>query len=157
MEVGLTFGAVGDFISIALLIKDIALALDSAKGSSKSYADLAASLELLSDTIREVAGVYLSLSGSDEVRGIAARTVSRVRQLLDELEDEMKQHRALLSPNGLGRTSLKYVARKVRWKLVDEKYLQQKRSEVLNHCHCLKMVLAITAMQVPDFLAMWPR
>jgi len=104
MEVGLTFGAVGDFISIALLIKDIALALDSAKGSSKSYADLVASLELLSETTREVGGVYLSLPGSDEVGRIAARTGSRVRQLLDELEDEMKQYRTLLSPNGSGRT-----------------------------------------------------
>ena len=58
----------------------------------------------------------------------------------------MKQYRTLLSPNGSGRTSLKDAAKKVKWKLVDEKYLQQKRSEVLDHCQCLKMVLAITAM-----------
>ncbi|KAK0717848.1 hypothetical protein B0T26DRAFT_751856 [Lasiosphaeria miniovina] len=47
MELGLTFGAVGDFISIAGLVRDIVLALDSCRGSSKEYRDLVESIELL--------------------------------------------------------------------------------------------------------------
>jgi len=47
MELGLTFGAVGDLISIAILIKDSVSAFDDSRGSSKAYSDLVGSLNVI--------------------------------------------------------------------------------------------------------------
>ena len=50
MEVAPTFGAVGDIISIVVLITEIPAALDECRGSDKAYRDLVDELNLLHDS-----------------------------------------------------------------------------------------------------------
>ncbi|KAF0316324.1 hypothetical protein GQ607_016424 [Colletotrichum asianum] len=55
MEFTLAFGAVGDFIAVIALIKDIITALDDSRGSAKDYRDIVHSLEILQRTVEQYA------------------------------------------------------------------------------------------------------
>jgi hypothetical protein len=42
-----TFGSVGDFLSISILVKDLLLALDDSRGSSRDYQEVVRKLYIL--------------------------------------------------------------------------------------------------------------
>ena len=52
--ISITFGAVGDIISVALLVKDLIATLDEARGSKAEYRAAVQAIKILNDTINLV-------------------------------------------------------------------------------------------------------
>ncbi|KAK3358193.1 hypothetical protein B0T25DRAFT_178037 [Lasiosphaeria hispida] len=147
MEVGVTFGALGDFISIVFIVKDIISALSDIRGSSKSYGDLVESLHFLTQTLQEVDQVHCGQPKNDRVRQTALRIIGKVRQCLHDFEANTAKYQRSLSQGGSGNTA-KDIARKLQWKLFEEEGIDKFRSEVSQYGQSLGLLLLITTFRM---------
>lgn len=90
-----TFGSFGDFLSIAILIKEICVALNESRGSARNYQDLIQQLEILAKAIQALA-VYLSSqpTGSDSESVTILQIVEQIRILLEKFHDRLRKYAA---------------------------------------------------------------
>lgn len=149
MEVGLTCSAVGDVISIILLVKDIISALDDARGSAKAYRDLVQGMELLQKTLEEVdqALVVLpnELTGYDSIVQASEATVTQIQRCLEDLRRKViKKYGASLCEGGSG-NFIKDVWKRIQWTM-EEKDVDKFRAVIAGYTATLKMILDVTAM-----------
>ncbi|KAG8670401.1 hypothetical protein FPOAC1_009813 [Fusarium poae] len=151
MEFGLSFGAVGDFISIAVLIKDIIAALDDSRGSVKEYRELVQQLNTLSQTLDAIQQTLENphLTHSIEgISGIALDTVAKIKNcLVGFLAKISKYEPALGTSAPLQKTSLNSIRRKVQWNL-NEKDVEKFHSEVMGYTMALKVVFDVITVRV---------
>ncbi|KAF4811123.1 hypothetical protein CGCSCA5_v010112 [Colletotrichum siamense] len=75
MEFALAFGAVGDFIAVLELIKNIIAALDDSRGPTKVYRDVVQSLGILENFNSKIEKFGPSLAGTKNTLRDAARKV----------------------------------------------------------------------------------
>ncbi|KAJ4120293.1 hypothetical protein NW760_007447 [Fusarium oxysporum] len=151
MDFGLSFGSVGDFITIALLIKDIVAALDDCRGSAKQYRDLVQRLNTLHQTLEAVQQVYEDPQLTQSLEGlskIALSAVGQIRSCLEAFLGHIRKYEPSLgnSVSG-GGNALKDIRRKVQWKL-NEKEVEKFCDEVVGCTMTLKMLLEVTTMRV---------
>lgn len=147
MEFALAFGAVGDFLALGLLIKDIVSALDDCRGSEKDYRDLIESLEGLGKTLQQVEQVYRDpqiINTLDDLSEIARCTLEQIRQCLEGFHNHLRKYESTLGPGGTG-SRLKGVVRKIQWKL-EEKDVSKFRADVAGYAVSLKVLLEVTTM-----------
>lgn len=154
MELALTFGAVGDFLAISLLIKDIVMALDDCRGSSKAYQDLVCSLTILDDAIREVDRVFRDprrASNNKSLSATALKGIQQIQQSLQNFNEQLQKFRPSLSQGGSG-NRIKDAAKKIQFKL-EEKDLEKIKGEVTGYTVALKMMLEMLTLWVlPSFV-----
>jgi hypothetical protein len=149
MDFGLSFGSVGDFITIALLIKDIVAALDDCRGSAKQYRHLVQRLNTLHQTLEAVQQVYEDPQLTQSLEGlskIALSAVGQIRSCLEAFLGHIRKYEPSLgnSVSG-GGNALKDIRRKVQWKL-NEKEVEKFCDEVVGCTMTLKMLLEVTTM-----------
>ena len=142
MELALTFGAVGDFIALSVLIKDIIGSLDDCQGSSKVYQDLVRSLVILDGALCEVDQVFHDPRRANIAQRLCATALESVRQINDALQsfyDKLKKFRPSLGPGGSG-NRLKDTARKIQFKM-DEKEITAAEAEIRAYTVALSILL----------------
>lgn len=142
MELAFTFGAVGDFIALSVLIKDIIGALDDCRGSSKVYQDLVQSLVILDSTLGEVDQVFRDPRHATFAQRLCATAQESVRQINDALQsfhDKLKKFRPSLGPGGSG-NRLKDAARKIQFKM-DEKDINSVKGDIQEYKMTLSLLL----------------
>ncbi|KAF0637902.1 hypothetical protein FPSE5266_04484 [Fusarium pseudograminearum] len=160
MEFALTAGTVGDFISIAALIKGIIAALDDSRGSAKQYRQLVQQLNTLDQTLDTVQQtlkdprVTHSLEFSS---GIVLDTVANINKcLVDFLGQIGKYEPALGTSAPVNKASLTGAwlkiqrkangnFRKVQWKL-NEKDIDKFRAEVMGYTMALEIALGVITL-----------
>ncbi|KAK3331476.1 hypothetical protein B0H66DRAFT_468412 [Apodospora peruviana] len=147
MELGLTLGAVGDIISITVLIKDIVSALSEARGSSKAYRDLVESLNVLHQMLHEADRVYSDEPHDSAVRLVALNTVGQIRNCLRRFDATIQKYGPSLAQGGSG-CSLMDGARKLQWKLLEEKDVDKFRSEIMGYSQSLTTLLCVTNIRM---------
>ncbi|KAJ4416848.1 hypothetical protein N0V82_006487 [Gnomoniopsis sp. IMI 355080] len=142
-----SFGSVGDFLSIAILIKDIVVALDDCRGSSSKYQGLKQGLEILGEAIRQVEHVYHdpNLVVSREAAATAMRIVSRIKQCLATFSNnKLQKYTTSLSPGGSGNT-LKDAARKIQFKF-GEKDIENFQREIMGYNLLLTTLMEVSTI-----------
>lgn len=142
-----SFGSVGDFLSIAILIKDIALALDDCRGSSHKYQELRQGLDVLGETIHHVEKAYHNprLVVSNDTSTTAIRVVSRIHQCLAAFKSQkLQKYATSFSPGGSG-NPLKDVARKIQFKF-DEKDIENFQREIMGYNMLLTTLMEVSTM-----------
>lgn len=149
MEFGLAFGAVGDFIAVSLLIKDIISSLDDCRGSAKQYQELVHSLRILDDALREVDQVLRDPQRmrANKTTGICSAALDSVRQineLLKSFNSKLQKYRSSLRDCGSG-NPLKDATRKVQF-MLGEKEFERVKDEITRHTITLKMLLEIMTL-----------
>jgi len=148
MELALTFGAIGDFLSIALLIKDIASALDESRGSAKAYRGLIDEITQLHRALEQVDHIYQGPdipSGLSDLISIAQTTVSQVRETLKAFHGRIcKKYGDSLAEGGSGNI-FKDSAKRIQFKL-EEKDVANFRTELSGHRMSLELFLQITTV-----------
>ncbi|KAL3297026.1 vegetative cell wall protein gp1 [Colletotrichum asianum] len=122
MEFTLAFGAVGDFIAVLELIKNIVAALDDSCGSRKQHRDVAWSLKILESTVRQIEEVCHD----------------------QELRSEIRKFGPSLANHGTNNV-LRDAARKVQWRL-EEKEVEKLREELLRHTISMNTLLELTTL-----------
>ncbi|KAH6975231.1 hypothetical protein BKA56DRAFT_675286 [Ilyonectria sp. MPI-CAGE-AT-0026] len=138
MEV--TFGAVGDFISIGLIIRDIVTALNDSRGSAWDYRELIESLDLLERSLKEIYRIYSDPDLSGDLGGLrtaASDTARQITRALTEFRQKIAKYAGCLSGAGSGNL-FKDAMRKVQWKL-DEKDIHKFRTEIECYTQSLRM------------------
>ncbi|KAJ0107175.1 hypothetical protein J7T55_014705 [Diaporthe amygdali] len=142
-----SFGSFGDFLSIAILIKDIVLALDDCRGSSNKYQELKQGLEILGETIRHVEHAYQNptLVVYRDTSTTAIRVISRIHQCLADFNSQkLQKYATSLSPGGSG-NPLKDVARKIQFKF-DEKDIENFQREIIGYNMLLTTLMEVSTM-----------
>ncbi|CAI0646057.1 unnamed protein product [Colletotrichum noveboracense] len=134
MKFTLAFGAVGDFIAVLELIKNIIAALDDSHGSTKAYRDVVQSLGILESTLRQI----------EQLRAIALRNVEQIKRCLAEFNNKIEK----FGPSLTGaKNALRGAARKVQWRL-EEKDVDKFRWELLGHTMAMNTLLELTTFSV---------
>ncbi|KAL5619941.1 hypothetical protein FOBRF1_003187 [Fusarium oxysporum] len=117
MEV--TFGAVGDFISIGVLIKDFIELLDDSRGSAWEYNSLRQQLIFLRlnlDLAKRSYDEYYNAPQFQDIRNTLESVVDEAERRLEDIAVKVQKYTTTLSQGSTERR-IKKVAKKVQWSL----------------------------------------
>lgn len=98
----ITFGSVGDIISVCLLVKDLVDALDKARGSKAEYQSLTRELRILDRVLLEVHLLARTHGGGNtpELEALcetARKAVDRCKDLVSNFLVKLKKYQGLLT------------------------------------------------------------
>lgn len=141
-----TFGSVGDIITVCLLAKSIVEALDDSRGSSAEYQGLISEIRSLECSLLEVE--LFTRSWRDSITSTSlqrecSKLVNECRKTLQAFQEYLKKYDAYLSKDT--RTGiLKRTGTKIKWQLLAKDTVARFRSELAGHSNALNMMM-ITA------------
>lgn len=141
-----TFGSVGDIITVCLLAKSIAKALDDSTGSSAEYQGLITEIRSLECSLLEVelfTRSWRDASTSVSVRQECSKLVNDCRKTLEAFQDYLKKYDSSLSKDS-GTGILRRAGTKIKWQLLAKDTVSRFRSELAGHSNALNMMM-ITA------------
>lgn len=141
-----TFGSVGDIITVCLLAKSIAKALDDSKGSSAEYQGLITEIRSLECSLLEVelfTRSWRDASTSVPVQQECSKLVNDCRKTLEAFQAYLKNYDSSLAKDS--RTGfLRRAGTKIKWQLLAKDTVSRFRSELAGHSNALNMMM-ITA------------
>jgi hypothetical protein len=154
----ITFGSVGDIISICLLVKDILATAHESWGSDAEYRALSDELRCLERALLETAllierhrgriGLLANVIG-EEVVGCRS-CLERIRALLT------KYKRALGPDKSSAAGPATRFSRRVQWRLAEKDTIAKFRQEILSRCNTLGMLLATANVYVKSTYSTLP-
>jgi hypothetical protein len=140
-----TFGAVGDIISVSLLVKDLLLALNDSRGPPAEYQAVVRELYILDTALLQVEQLSRSRASTPELQALyetAKQTATKCRDSVSEFTVRIKKYSGSLSAGGSGNI-LKDTARKIQWMTSQKDAEVAKfRAEVTGYSDSINMLLA---------------
>ena len=145
-----TFGSVGDIISVCLLVKDLVEALDKARGSKAEYQSAIRELWILDRALLEIELFTKAHENAStpELRGLcetAKVAASRCKELVSTFLERIKKYQTTFD-EGKYPGLLKDVVAKVRWRIGEKDALEKFRVEVAGTSSSLQMLLATASV-----------
>lgn len=140
----ITFGSVGDIISLSLLIKDLVKCLDESRGSSKEYQAVIRELWSLDHALLEVELLLRSCKQSIELGDLcktANRCAEQCRKCIEDFRETMKKYQRALQEGGTGNL-FRDTSAKIRWHVSEKDDLAKFRAMITAHCSSLNILLA---------------
>ena len=147
----ITFGSVGDIISLSLLIKDLVKSLDSSRGSSAEYQAAIRELWSLDHALLEVEVLFRSCQQTVQLNALSAtvnQCAQQCRKCITTFYEHMKKFQRSLKSGGSGRF-FKDTALKFRWQVSENEDLAKFRAEINTHCLSINMLLTTAGVFVP--------
>ena len=147
----ITFGSVGDIISLSLLIKDLIRSLDKSRGSSAEYQAVISELVSLDYALLEAEVLSRSCEETVQLKALSTgvrQCAEQCRKCITHFRDVVKRFEKSLRPEGSG-SLVRDVALKMRWQISEKENLAKFRAEINAHCHSINMLLTTTGMSVP--------
>ena len=142
-----TFGSVGDIISVSLLIKDLVKCLDESRGSSAEYKAVIRELGSLDYALLEVELLLRSCKQSVELSDLcksANRCAEDCRRCIVNFQDKTKKYQGALQGEGTGNL-IRDATAKIRWH-ISGKDLVKFRAEINVSLSSMNMLLATAGM-----------
>jgi hypothetical protein len=146
----ITFGSVGDIISVSLLVKDVLVALNDGRGSAAEYQEIIRELYILDRALLQVSQLSRQHEATPEVASLCHVAGKAVRDCQNSIETflrRLEKYRATLSA-GSTSTMLRKAAKKLQF-AADKKDLLQFRAEIVAHSGSLNMLLVVANVFVP--------
>lgn len=140
----ITFGSVGDIISVSLLVKDLLLALDSSKGSSTGYQAVVSELNVLDKALLQVAQLANKHAPTPELHALwetAKHSVDKCRIAVDSFTKRIDKYRNSLREGG-SYSSIKDAARKIQWQMCQKDEVTRFRVEIAGYTDSITMLVA---------------
>ena len=140
----ITFGSVGDIISLSLLIKDLVKCLDESRGSSKEYQAVIRELWSLDHALLEVELLLRSCTQTVELSDLcksANRCAEQCRDCVEDFRDKIKKYQRALQ-GGSTRNMVRETTAKIRWHISEKDDLAAFRAVITAHCSSLNILLA---------------
>ena len=140
----ITFGSVGDIISVGLLIKDLVKCLDDSRGSSTEYQSVIRELRSLDHALLEVELMFISRQGSNEVDALQNTALSiaeQCRRCITEFRERVKRYKGSMQ-FGSSAGLWKDTALKVRWSVSEKEHVDKFRAEIIAHCLSVNILVA---------------
>jgi hypothetical protein len=148
----MTFGAVGDIISVCLLVKDLVAALDKARGSKAEYQSAIRELWILDRALLEI-DLLSRVHGNGATPQLqslcvtAERAVARCKALVSAFQQRIHRYKHTLG-DGEKPNVIHGAAMKLRWRVGEKEALDQFRVEIAGSSQGLQMLLATASVQV---------
>ena len=146
----ITFGSVGDIISLSLLIKDLVKSLDNSRGSSAEYQAVIRELWSLDHALLEVEVLIRSCEQTVQLNALTAavnQCAEQCRKCVTRFHEQVKKFGRSLQPGGSG-SFVRDTASKIRWQVSEKDDLAKFRAEINAHCLSINMLLTITGVFV---------
>lgn len=141
----ISFGSVGDIISVCLLVKDLIDTLDSSRGSSADYQSLVRELWTLDRSLLQVELLCRTEIYSEDLSVIcdeARKTVNYCKEALEELSKRIRKYDPHLKHSHGSGKLLQGVAMKIRWRVSEKEAITKFQSAITTHSNALSMLLA---------------
>jgi hypothetical protein len=140
-----TFGSVGDIISVSLLVKDLLIALNDSRGSSAEYQAVARELYILDTALLQVEQLSRSHATTPELHALyetAKQTATKCHDSVAEFTARVRKYSGSLAVGGSGNI-LKDTARKIQWRASQkDAEIAKFRAEVTGYSESINMLLA---------------
>ena len=146
----ITFGSVGDIISISLLIKDLVTSLDNSRGSSAEYQAVIRELWSLDHALLEVGLLFRSCEQTIRLNALsdtANECAERCRKCITAFKERIEKFGKSLQSGGSG-SFVRDAALKIRWQVSEKESLATFRAEINAHCFSINMLLTTTGVFV---------
>jgi hypothetical protein len=146
----ITFGAVGDIISVCLLVKDLVDALDKARGSKAEYQSAIRELWILDRVLLEI-DLLTRMHGdgsTPELRSLcetAKHAATRCKGLVSTFLARVHKYKSTFQ-EGQKANVVQDAAMKVRWRFGEKDALEQFRVEITGTSASLQMLLATASV-----------
>jgi len=140
----ITFGAVGDIISVCILVKDLVELLDNSRGSPGEYRTLIRELWALDRSLLHIDILCRTYGNSSEIGDIckdAQNVVQECQQSLEELCRRIQKYDASFQNDGSGNV-IKDAAMKLRWHMSEKEAVIKFRNTISSHTSALNSLLA---------------
>lgn len=144
----ITFGSVGDIISISLLIKDLVKSLDEIRGSSAEFQAVIRELWSLDHALIEVVVLFRSCEQTAQLNALSATAnecAENCRTCITSFQEQTKKFNLSLKGGGSG-SKIRDGVFKVRWQFMEREALAKFRAEIHAHCFSINILLATTGL-----------
>jgi hypothetical protein len=147
----ITFGAVGDIISVCLLVKDLVDALDKTRGSKAEYQSLTRELRILDRVLLEIDLLARRHGGgvTPELEALcktARKAVDLCNELVGDFLQRLKKYQGTFDENISKPNFVKEAAMKVRWRIGEKDAVEKFRVEIAGTSASLQMLLATASV-----------
>ncbi|KAF2121392.1 hypothetical protein BDV96DRAFT_564178 [Lophiotrema nucula] len=145
----ITFGSVGDIISVSLLVKNILDALDDSRGSSSEYGQVIRELWILDRALIEVVQLCTQHEATPELMALcqtARKAVKDCHTCVEPFVDKIRKYRSLSKAsrsNVIGRAT-----RKIEWAITEKENLNRFRAEISAHSASINMLLLTANVKI---------
>jgi hypothetical protein len=143
----ITFGSVGDILSVCLIVKDLVAALDDSRGSSAEYREAIRELWGLDRALLEVDLLSRTCESTIEMNALfsaAKKAAADCRTCVASFSKKIKKYGPSLEEGG-SRNLLKDTAMKIKW-VTKKDDLTKFRAEVNAHSSSINMLLATASV-----------
>jgi hypothetical protein len=141
----ITFGSVGDILSVSLLVKDLLIALDDSRGSPAGYQAVVRELYILDTALLQVERLSRSHSTPPELHALyetARQTVEKCRDSVAGFTARIKKYGRSLAAGGSG-NFLKDATKKIQWRASQkDAEIAKFRAEITGYSDSINMLLA---------------
>lgn len=145
----ITFGSVGDILSVSLLVKELALALSESRGSVAEYQATIRELHVLDISLLQVEKLSRTQNTSPELRALystASDIILGCRASVDAFSATIKKYSSCLVAGGSG-NRIKDITRKIQWRVSQEQEsIARFRAQVTGYTESINMLLATANM-----------
>ncbi len=140
-----SFSSVGDFIAVSILVKDLIIALDRARGSVADYQSIVRELVFLDSALLHVAQFSRSpesAHGVNPLQESSRLTAEQCRESVQRFRNSIRKYNVALSTAGSG-NSFKDAARKIQWKMAGkDEDVAKFRAEISGYTQSINMLLS---------------
>ncbi|KAF4634736.1 hypothetical protein G7Y89_g3360 [Cudoniella acicularis] len=146
----ITFGSVGDIISISLIVKDLVKTLDDSRGSTSEYREVIQDLWELDSILLQVELVSRTYGQTAELNALcitAKSIVQSCRECVEKFKERIKKYESSLG-TGNRRNVIVSVSMKIRWQVCHKDDLDKFRVSINAHCASLSMLLNTATLKV---------
>jgi hypothetical protein len=149
----ITFGSVGDIISVCLIVKDLVDLLSKTRGASDQHESLIHELWILDRGLLEVALFSRTHSMTTELFALcetARQAVEKCRFAVEAFTKRIKRYEDSLRHSGGSASGymVKRLAMKTKWQISEKNEIEKFRAEVAGHSASINMLLATASVLV---------
>jgi hypothetical protein len=142
----ITFGSIGDIISVCLIVKDLIDALDKCRGSASEYQDIIRELRCLDRSLLEVEKLSRELGVLAKTTALCVTTkitVDKCRSSVDGFLGKIRKYEKYLREKGSGNI-VKDSAMKIKWQILRSSELAKFRVEIIAYYSSINTLIAST-------------
>ena len=150
LKMPVTFGSVGDIISVSLLVKDLIDALNDSRGSKRQYEEVVRELWILDRSLLEVDLLSRTYASTPELIALcetARHVIGKCRVLVKEFTAKIKDYESAFV-GGVGGTQRRIAAtaRKIQWQICQKDEVAKFRAQINAHTASMNMLLSTALM-----------
>lgn len=145
----ITFGSVGDIITVCLLAKSIVAVLDKSRGSSAEYQGLVSELRSLEKSLLQPAELFSRSFVDSPIRASLCseilKLVNECRKTLESFQSTLKKYDTSLAETA-SEDCMRRIGMKMKWQLSQKETIARFRNEIAGHCHAINMMMITAQM-----------